>query len=364
MGGNVLQRIGRVGGFTLIELLVTMSIIAALASIIFPTFSTAREKARQVSCINNQRQLALALLMYVQDHDEQFPPEATVWRDINIDARMLICPTAKKGTPNGYVYSHYLSTTSLGQIDKPTSFLLIADGAHQPTNFVANSPPAVPSLIATYANIYYSYYDLAFRHGASDLALAAFADGHVDVQRASGRGQGLEAQYYCYSGADDTRANWTNFVQLAGMPIVQYDPYVDYDNQTTGSSFPTPTGQQHAFCVRWIGYICPLYTDSYTIYVAADDGLRFFLVDVKNNNTVVKTTLWQDQPEAENYVPVTLQQGVKYPIEFDYYENDSGPAAARLRWASSLQTKKHITGDCLYPPDDTWVSQYQSLMVP
>jgi prepilin-type N-terminal cleavage/methylation domain-containing protein/prepilin-type processing-associated H-X9-DG protein len=60
-------------GFTLIELLVVIAIIAILASILFPVFAQAREKARQTSCLSNEKQLSLALLMYVQDYDESFP---------------------------------------------------------------------------------------------------------------------------------------------------------------------------------------------------------------------------------------------------------------------------------------------------
>lgn len=60
-------------GFTLIELLVVIAIIAILAAILFPVFARAREKARQNSCLNNQKQIALAWHMYVQDYDEAIP---------------------------------------------------------------------------------------------------------------------------------------------------------------------------------------------------------------------------------------------------------------------------------------------------
>ncbi len=60
-------------GFTLIELLVVIAIIAILAAILFPVFAKAREKARQISCTSNMKQLTLGILQYVQDSDEVMP---------------------------------------------------------------------------------------------------------------------------------------------------------------------------------------------------------------------------------------------------------------------------------------------------
>jgi len=59
--------------FTLIELLVVIAIIAILAAILFPVFAQAREKARQASCLSNEKQISIAILQYVQDYDETFP---------------------------------------------------------------------------------------------------------------------------------------------------------------------------------------------------------------------------------------------------------------------------------------------------
>ena len=60
-------------GFTLIELLVVIAIIAILAAILYPVFASAREKARQISCMNNLKQLGTSASLYVQDYDESYP---------------------------------------------------------------------------------------------------------------------------------------------------------------------------------------------------------------------------------------------------------------------------------------------------
>jgi prepilin-type N-terminal cleavage/methylation domain-containing protein/prepilin-type processing-associated H-X9-DG protein len=108
--------------FTLIELLLVIAILAILAAILFPLFAQAREKARAATCASHLRNLSTALLMYVQDYDEQLPlavaptttkPFFAAWHDL-IDPyvknkQVWLCPssplprTDADGTPT----SHY-----------------------------------------------------------------------------------------------------------------------------------------------------------------------------------------------------------------------------------------------------------------
>jgi prepilin-type N-terminal cleavage/methylation domain-containing protein/prepilin-type processing-associated H-X9-DG protein len=71
--------VSRVRAFTLIELLVVVAIIAVLMAILLPSLGRAREQARSVVCMSNQRQLVMACAAYENDYNGSFPATVTTY---------------------------------------------------------------------------------------------------------------------------------------------------------------------------------------------------------------------------------------------------------------------------------------------
>jgi len=138
-------------GFTLIELLVVIAIIAVLIALLLPAVQSAREAARRAQCVNNMKQMGLAIHNY---HDQQgaFPPGAITaapgqgwgaWGNSNVSWRILILPNMEQNPIYNSINFSLVNGGNGGQATAWYSRLILyscpSDG--QNTGFAPNSTP-------------------------------------------------------------------------------------------------------------------------------------------------------------------------------------------------------------------------------
>lgn len=178
--------------FTLIELLVVIAIIGILASMLFPVFAQAREKARQIDCVSNMKQMAYALMMYSQDYDGCNPAQdhlyidpcnpCPFWMDIAYgvpdwytspysnwaqaifpyvkNLAVYQCRSSRGWTPNSnisqpglsFVYNGFASARSDASVPDPAGYILLWDYRYTTSYAVANPVPTGWSWYAGWAS--------------------------------------------------------------------------------------------------------------------------------------------------------------------------------------------------------------------
>jgi prepilin-type processing-associated H-X9-DG protein len=103
--------------------------IPMMAAMLLPALARAKEKAESITCVNNMKQLALAVKIYSADHNDQIPPAAT-WCDAiqaNVGSpKVFTCPT-QAGQRCAYAFNQKLDGKKEGEINPQTVLLFESD---------------------------------------------------------------------------------------------------------------------------------------------------------------------------------------------------------------------------------------------
>jgi len=105
--------------------------IPIFAAMLLPALAAAKQKAQTINCVNNEKQLALAVRIYSGDNGNHFPPAATWCDAINSavgSSKVFQCPATTSGGRCDYAYNVKLDGLEESQVNPNTVMIFEADG--------------------------------------------------------------------------------------------------------------------------------------------------------------------------------------------------------------------------------------------
>ncbi len=89
-----------------------------------------QKKEQKITCIGNLHQIGVVIGQWAMDNQGTFPDGKTVWSGVKLDAKYLVCPSAKSPAANSYGYNNFLSNRSMKDFMDPESAPMVADGGN------------------------------------------------------------------------------------------------------------------------------------------------------------------------------------------------------------------------------------------
>ena len=148
-------------------------------------------------------------------------------------------------------------------------------------------------------------------------------------------GGGLKGEYYHHSGGTPTPPA-TAFQTLV---LTRTDPQINF---SAASPEPGVVNEDN-FAIRWTGEVDAAFTETYTFYSNADDGVMLWI----DGQLIIDD--WVIHPTTENRGTIDLVAGQQYSIEMWFFEAEGG-AEVQLSWSSPSTQKQIIPQAAFSPP--------------
>ena len=153
----------------------------------------------------------------------------------------------------------------------------------------------------------------------------------------------ISSQITAWSQAEPTTGlkgeYWDNDALRGDPRVTRVDGSVSFD---WGSGSPDVTIERDTFSARWTGKIIPRYSETYTLEVYSDDGVRLWV----DGRSVIDD--WRTHSPSATSGRVTLTAGREHDIRLEYFERGGG-AVAKLSWSSPRQSKEIVPRAQLRP---------------